>query len=398
MRDVSSLSKIRRLLYVCALCLASPFSVFAGEGAREVAGEIASVSGIVFIRAENSAKQSALKSAKPGDLVYSGDVINTSSNAALKILLKDRSVVDLGPSTLFKVNEFKKAGGDDRKVELQVAFGSVRAAITQKLKGAGAFKIRTPSATMGVRGTITFSEVRLPTSGGRSAVASTTFLITQGQGAVTSNGGGNGNQAPIILNPGQQVVSAGGSSPLSQQTLSSQDFSTRQSQVNSLATNSDTAFQLATNFDRAMEQQQQQQAQAGSSGNGNSDTDKDKDKEDKDKGDKNGDGHADNGKDGNKDSKDNNEGKDRAPATDSASSSSSGDSAASGGSAGPTNSIMDSIATTVETIAPQTPQVSVTNVGISGAPSGNSILTDQSGTNSVPTVTSGKLSINVRWQ
>ena len=85
----------------------------------------------------------------PGDSVYEGDVINTPSNGAVKLLLQDKTLVDLGPSSLFKVNKFVPNQGENREVELGMMYGTVRTAVTKKLQGKGKFNIRTPSATIG---------------------------------------------------------------------------------------------------------------------------------------------------------------------------------------------------------------------------------------------------------
>jgi hypothetical protein len=122
---------------------------------KVIAGDIVSVEGAVFARSDQTqATNSTARALKPGDSIYPQDVVNTSSDGRVKILMKDKSIVDLGPSSLFKVNHFdNKNGGTDRQVEVSLPYGSMRAAIAQKLTGAGKFKVRTPSATMGVRGT-----------------------------------------------------------------------------------------------------------------------------------------------------------------------------------------------------------------------------------------------------
>jgi len=123
-------------------------SAFAGE----VAGEVVSVDGSVFIR-QDGRVSTKLKPAKPGDSVSSGDVVNTPSNGRVKILMKDKSIVDLGPSALFKIDDFKANGGADRVADVSMMYGTMRAAVTQKIEGKGRFRVKTPAATMGVRGT-----------------------------------------------------------------------------------------------------------------------------------------------------------------------------------------------------------------------------------------------------
>lgn len=131
----------------------------------EIAGEIVSVEGVVFVRADGRESQGKLVPAKAGDSIRAGDVVNTSSNGKIKILMKDKSLVDLGPSALFKVDEFKKGAGTvgtDRQVDVSMMYGTMRTAVTQKITGNGRFRVRTPTATMGVRGTefVVKSEVK----------------------------------------------------------------------------------------------------------------------------------------------------------------------------------------------------------------------------------------------
>lgn len=132
------------------------------EAAPPVAGEVVSVEGVVFIRPDGRDSAGGLKPARPGDPLRAGDVINTSSNGKVKLLMKDKSIVDLGPSALFKVDHFNGKGGTDREVDVSMMYGTMRTAVSQKITGGGRFKVRTPTATMGVRGTefVVKSEVR----------------------------------------------------------------------------------------------------------------------------------------------------------------------------------------------------------------------------------------------
>lgn len=120
----------------------------------EVAGEVVSTSGRTFIRQDGLGNnKDTLKPAKPGDMVRANDVVNTSSDGKIKILLKDKTVIDLGPSALLKIEKYVQNSGKDRQVEMNLPYGTVRGAVTQKIEGKGKFHLRTPTATMGVRGT-----------------------------------------------------------------------------------------------------------------------------------------------------------------------------------------------------------------------------------------------------
>src|SRR5690606_12059856 len=136
---------------VCLVALSVPIErAFAAEG--PLAGHVVSVSGSVLLRKDGK-EAGAPHQLKPGDQVRQGDVINTSSDGKAKLLLQDRTIVDVGSSALFHVSKFAKNNGEDRDVELSMKYGTVRANVTRKLDTKGKFRVRTPSATMGVRGT-----------------------------------------------------------------------------------------------------------------------------------------------------------------------------------------------------------------------------------------------------
>src|SRR6185437_15211357 len=62
--------------------------------------------------------------------------------------------LDIGASALFNVNRFQVNHGADRKVDLGMMYGTLRASVTKKIDPIrGRFRVHTPSATMGVRGT-----------------------------------------------------------------------------------------------------------------------------------------------------------------------------------------------------------------------------------------------------
>ncbi|MBU6376102.1 MAG: FecR domain-containing protein, partial [Bdellovibrionales bacterium] len=124
-----------------------------GQSSSELAGRMVSVTGKVMIRQEAGSHSKNLRPAQPGKEVFVGDVISTPSDGRVKILLQDRSILDIGPSSLFRVDQMKIASAQNRQVASTMAYGSVRAAVTKKLEGRSQFKVRTSSATMGVRGT-----------------------------------------------------------------------------------------------------------------------------------------------------------------------------------------------------------------------------------------------------
>ncbi|MGE0615173.1 MAG: FecR domain-containing protein [Bacteriovoracia bacterium] len=180
----------RALAAAVALCvLFSAVSVLAVENA----GQVVSLSGKVLIRNEANVGGKAMREVKAGDKIYKGDIVNTDSTASMKLLMTDKSVLDLGPSTLFKVDDYQLNKGADRKVDLSMSYGKIRASITQKLAAKGQFKIKTKAATMGVRGTefLVNAGVEGPGPGGKgpkgaAAGGNTTVQVIEGLVAVNT--------------------------------------------------------------------------------------------------------------------------------------------------------------------------------------------------------------------
>jgi hypothetical protein len=231
-------------LIACMVPCIVPRVASGAEGGRTPAGNIVSVSGKVMIRQESGSASRDLRPALPGKEVWVGDIITTPSDGRIKLLLKDRSIMDIGPSSLFKLDQMKAGAGGQREVDATVAYGTLRAGVTQKLEGKSHFKVRTASATMGVRGTefIVKSELgdmkqlnqvlsakpgELPSLSGtmaRGELPKTEVTVLQGKVEVgtpppSPNGGtaasrsGQGSAppaaAPAILSPGMQLVSGG---------------------------------------------------------------------------------------------------------------------------------------------------------------------------------------------
>lgn len=218
----------------------------------EVAGEVVSVEGTVFIRPDGKNSAIQPKSARPGDRVYAGYVVNTSSNGKIKLLMKDKSILDLGPSALFKVDHFKSNSGSDREMDVSMMYGTMRSAVTQKITGKGRFRVRTPTATMGVRGTefvvksdlAALSDIRKAVSGkpaqpapgtqgaaGAPSAAKTEVTVLQGKVEMAKQDSpnlGSGKSASaavskgtgsVMLTSGMQVASTQGDKQLAKPVL-----------------------------------------------------------------------------------------------------------------------------------------------------------------------------------
>jgi hypothetical protein len=174
------------------------------------AGEVVTIKGTVLVRQDSDdAKAKAPIALKPGYNLYAGDVVNTASDGAVKILLKDKTIIDLGGSALFKVAQFKANEGANREVELDMMFGKMRVAVPRKLQGEGKFQIKTRAATMGVRGTEFVVSTALETSNENEKMTppQTSVVVLQGKVDVAKPGE-SGNAGSMHLTAGNQVTTS----------------------------------------------------------------------------------------------------------------------------------------------------------------------------------------------
>jgi hypothetical protein len=193
-------------------------------GQSEV-GKVVSLTGKVMARIEakgqSSRKIPKVRFLKPADPVFREDVINTDSNGSVKILFQDQSIMDLGQSSLFKVEEFEnKPNPEERKVEMSLGYGRIRAAINQKIGTLGKFKIKTRAATMGVRGTefYVMSEIEDSPAGkgsegtsGTDQSLKTQVVVTEGKVEVSAPKGSEpsaGFAKPVEVLPGEKFTAS----------------------------------------------------------------------------------------------------------------------------------------------------------------------------------------------
>ncbi len=174
--------------------------------ADTVVGQAVSVSGKVLVRNEK-ATNAQMSFLKPGDKFGESTIINTGSNGAVKLLMTDKTIVDLGPSSLFKVTEYKLNQGSDRKVDVSLDYGQIRASVNQPVAEKGKFTIRTKAATMGVRGTEFVVSAALPPKAGEP-VPSTQTQVTVIKGRVDVSDLKTPNIAPVQVKAGMQFQKA----------------------------------------------------------------------------------------------------------------------------------------------------------------------------------------------
>ena len=145
--------KIKKSFIFILLAMCMVFYAFAGPtNTQAPAGQVVWVKGSVKdISAGNGSRI-----LKRRDAVYQQDSIVTDSTSSGEIVFSDGGLMTVSPGSTVRVSEYKFTGGSSSgdKSVIDVAKGGFRA-ITGAISKAdpGAYQVRTPVATIGVRGT-----------------------------------------------------------------------------------------------------------------------------------------------------------------------------------------------------------------------------------------------------
>jgi len=175
-------------------------------GADDTAGRVVSLSGSVLVYTA-TAVPVVKRPLKKGDPVSPGETIDTGTQGQVKLLLNDKTIIDLSPNTVFEVDEFRQNQGIDRKVQVSVKKGSLRSAINKAVGEKGHFRFKTSGTTMGVRGTEILVEA-IP----QGATQSESLTVISGKVELQTVNSSGTLSAPQTVSPGQsfqaQVVTS----------------------------------------------------------------------------------------------------------------------------------------------------------------------------------------------
>lgn len=129
------------LICVTVLC-------FSGAFANQMSGTFMVVKGDVKIQ-----RASETLKAKVTMSVYPGDTIISAKDSRAKIVMQDKNIIHISPSTEMKIETYVN-NGQQKNVELNLKEGKVRNNVEQTYDGQkNKFIIKTPTAVAGVRGT-----------------------------------------------------------------------------------------------------------------------------------------------------------------------------------------------------------------------------------------------------
>lgn len=142
------------LITIMMFGVAMPLKSYAAE-TQAAAGKVIFVFGKAWKQSESGGKYDI----KRGMTVNVGDTIETSASGQVQIRMNDNGLISIRPSSQFKIKDFKYsgsegAGSDDDKSYFQLlkgGFRSITGAVGETNKKA--YKVVTPVATIGIRGT-----------------------------------------------------------------------------------------------------------------------------------------------------------------------------------------------------------------------------------------------------
>lgn len=116
-------------------------------------GSIVKTRGEVEIQRENQNIE-----AKVGEKVYAKDRLVSSNSAYAKVLMNDDTILHLGPESELLIENFQMKTKKDREATYNILKGKVRSLFTVKSEKK-TLEIKTPTASMGIRGTEFITEV-----------------------------------------------------------------------------------------------------------------------------------------------------------------------------------------------------------------------------------------------
>ena len=140
---------VRNHIYLMFFCLAILPSFVAQ--AQAIDGVFTVVKGNVKVQ-QLSTHQ--VVKAKIGQKVYPQDTIMTGGDSRAKIVMVDNNVINVLPNSKFAIKAYQyKPSQNKKNVLLNVLYGKIRTTVQQKYHGTNKFRVETPSAVAGVRGT-----------------------------------------------------------------------------------------------------------------------------------------------------------------------------------------------------------------------------------------------------
>jgi hypothetical protein len=169
----------------------------ASQAASQSAGVVLLVSGTANAQVSGEASRALNRRAD----IFVGDRITTANESQLQLRMKDGAVIALGANAEFVVKAYSdNAAGDPKdQAVLSLVKGGLRTISGQIDKSA--YSMETPTATLGIRGTVFDVYVR--------ADGTTIVILRDGEVVVKGEAGGQ----QVLNKPGQTSIIQPGSAP-----------------------------------------------------------------------------------------------------------------------------------------------------------------------------------------
>jgi hypothetical protein len=141
-------ANVRQMIFglVCAAL------ALGAQSAWAIAGKIENIIGTARVAKQTGQIYAAIK----GDNLYEGDSVATAANSNVQIRMVDEAIVWVRPNTEFKITRYRSTEHGEPKNEavLRLLKGSMRT-VTGLIgrSNTGDYKLSTPTATIGIRGT-----------------------------------------------------------------------------------------------------------------------------------------------------------------------------------------------------------------------------------------------------
>jgi hypothetical protein len=205
----------RQKLIAIKTLLVAALLLFGGAAWAQVVGVVSHVSGPLIAKKANGAVKVLVAKSE----VENGDTLVSEKNTYAQIKFIDNGEITLRPNTTFKIDNFAYDGGkpENDAAKFDLVKGGLRS-ITGLLgkRNKEKFEMKTPSATIGIRGTTFIVQVVPPQP----------MPVSYGESPISGAGGSAGGQGKTIIdrsptgtgNPGQPAgkqasASAGGPQP-----------------------------------------------------------------------------------------------------------------------------------------------------------------------------------------
>ncbi|MDA8412864.1 MAG: FecR domain-containing protein [Desulfobacteraceae bacterium] len=140
---------IMRILIMILYALLASATIAAARDDRPI-GMVETVSGDAYIQ-----RNDQRLAAQPGSELFLGDVLSTGSNGAVGVILRDDTVLSLGPSSETRLEQFAFDPAEHKLGMLLRVTRGLFSYVSGRISklSPGSVRIETPVATLGIRGT-----------------------------------------------------------------------------------------------------------------------------------------------------------------------------------------------------------------------------------------------------